>query len=76
MAGEDKKKIEKLIEVILRSIPKEREAQNLYRQTAAQAPNEMTRLLFERLADQEAVHEKKLRAVLELLKAEQEEQTG
>lgn len=76
MAGDDAKKIEKLIEVILRSIPKEREAQNLYRQTAAEAPNEMTRLLFERLADQEAVHEQKLRAVLELLRAEREERRG
>ena len=67
------KKIEKLIEVILRSIPKEREAESLYRQTAAQAPNDMTRLLFERLADQESIHEKKLKAVLELLRVELKE---
>ena len=76
MASDNIKKIDKLIEVIVRSIPKEREVQQLYRQTAAEAPNEMTRLLFERLADQEAVHEKKLRAVLELLKAEREEGSG
>jgi len=73
MAGEEVKRIEELIEVILRSIPKEREARNLYRQTAARAPNEMARLLFERLSEQEAVHEQKLRAVLELLRAEKRE---
>ena len=62
-----------MIEVVLRSIPKEREAQSLYRQTAQNAPNEMLQHLFSRLADQEAVHEEKLRAVLEMLRAELKE---
>jgi len=69
------KDVEALIEVILRMIPKEREAQEVYRQTAATAPNEMTRLLFERLAEQEEVHERKLKAALELLRCEQIEES-
>lgn len=76
MVSDPVKSIDKLIEVILCSIPKERQAHDLYLQTAARAPNEMTRLLFERLAEQEAVHEQKLRAVLELLNAERAERTG
>ena len=69
------KDVEALIEVILRMIPKEREAQEVYRQTARTAPNEMTRLLFERLAEQEEVHERKLKASLELLRCEQIEES-
>ncbi len=62
--------MERLIEAIVHSIPKEREARDLYRSTAQQAPTEMTRLLFERLAKDEEGHEAKLRAVLELLQQE------
>jgi rubrerythrin len=71
MAAKQTKDVEALIEVILRMIPKEREAQEVYRRTAKTAPNEMTRLLFEQLAEQEEVHERKLRAALELLRCEQ-----
>jgi rubrerythrin len=69
------KDVEALIEVILRMIPKEREAQAVYRNTARTAPSEMTRLLFEKLAEQEEVHERKLRAALELLRCEQLERS-
>ena len=37
------KKIDALIELILRMIPKEREARRIYSDTAAKAPSEMTR---------------------------------
>jgi rubrerythrin len=71
MGREQTKDVVALIEVILRMIPKEREARDIYRHTAETAPNEMTRLLFEKLAEQEEVHERKLRAALELLRCEQ-----
>ena len=67
------KRIDELIEIILRMIPKEREAQRVYNDTATKAPSEMVRLLFTRLAEQEGVHERKLKAALELLQAEKEE---
>lgn len=67
--------IEALVEVILRMIPKEREAREVYRKTARDAPDEMTRLLFEQLAEQEEIHERKLRAALELLRCEQLERS-
>jgi len=73
MHEEQIKKIDGLIELILRMIPKERDAQRIYRDTATWAPSDMTRLLFERLAEQEGVHEKKLKAALEMLEAEKEE---
>jgi len=75
MGRQQVKDTEALIEVILRMIPKEREAQEVYRKTAKAAPNEMTRLLFERLAEQEEVHERKLKAALELLRCEQIEES-
>ena len=64
------KQLEKMIEVIARSIPKERQAHDIYQTTAEEARSEMTRLLFRMLADQEEQHEAKLRAVLELLQEE------
>lgn len=70
MAGDTTKAIERLVEVIVRSIPKERDARDLYASAAREAPTEMTRLLFERLARDEEGHEEKLRAVLELLRRE------
>lgn len=74
--GRDRvKDIEALVEVILRMIPKEREAQEVYLKTAEAAPDEMTRLLFEQLAEQEQIHERKLRAALELLRCEQLERS-
>jgi len=73
--GDQVKDVEALIEVILRMIPKEREAREIYRSTARGAPDEMTRLLFEKLAEQEEIHERKLRAALELLRCEQTEKS-
>ena len=70
MAGGDIKEIDRMIEVIVRSIPKEREAHDLYLATARSATREMTRLLFEKLAGQEQEHEKKLRAAMRLLEQE------
>ncbi len=72
MSSDEYKKLEQMIEVVVRSIPKEREAHELYQKTSERAPNEMTRLLFQRLAEQEKEHEKKLFAMLELLKSERE----
>ena len=74
MSNETIKGLERMIEVVLRSIPKEREAYTLYLNTSKTAINEMTRLLFEKLASQELEHESKLRAVLELLRNERERQ--
>ena len=70
MSNDAIKGLERMIEVVLRSIPKEREAHLLYLNTSRNAINEMTRLLFEKLAEQELEHEAKLRAVLELLQNE------
>jgi rubrerythrin len=62
--------------VVVRSIPKEREARDLYRTTAEGATMDMTRLLFEKLATDEEGHEIKLRAVLDILKKELAKQMG
>lgn len=67
MASDVAKGMNRLIEVIVHSIPKEREARDVYLAAAREAPTEMTRLLFERLAKDEEGHEAKLRAVLQLL---------
>jgi len=64
------KQLERMIEVVARMIPKERQALEIYRKTAASAPTELTRILFERLALQEEEHEAKLRAALKILQAE------
>lgn len=64
------RQLEDMIEVIARMIPRERQAHNIYRETATWAPNEMSRLLFERLAQEEEKHESKLRAAMELLQKE------
>jgi len=70
MSEDRKQELERMIEVVVRAIPKERAAQDLYRATAASASMDMTRKLFEKLADDERMHEEKLRAVLSLLRKE------
>jgi len=70
MPDDQTKKLDRMIQVIVRAIPKERQAHDLYISTAAQAPSETTRLLFERLAEQEEQHEEKMRAALMLLQQE------
>ena len=75
MSKDKIKQIDKLIEVIIRMIRKERESKSVYQKTSKKAPSDMTRLLFIQLAEQEEVHEKKLRAALELLECEKKELT-
>ncbi len=70
MADDTRREIERMIEVVIRSIPKERDARDLYSATARSATMDMTRLLFEKLAADEQMHEDKLNAVLRLLREE------
>lgn len=70
MVEHEIKELERMIEVILRSIRKEHDARDLYLATARRAPTEMTRILFERLAKQEQEHEKKLHAAMDILREE------
>jgi len=72
MVQEKVRELEAMIEVILRSIRKERDARDLYLATARRAPSEMTRMLFERLAKQEEEHETKLHAAMDILREELE----
>jgi len=74
MAEDRTREIERMIEVVVRSIPKEREARDLYRATARSSTMDMTRLLFEKLAGDEERHEAKLEAVLEILREEMRKQ--
>ena len=70
MSDDKARELERMIEVVVRSIPKEREARDLYRATAQGATMDVTRLLFEKLAVDEEGHETKLRAVLDILRRE------
>lgn len=70
MTHEDQKQLERMIEVIARAIPKERDAAKLYRETARSSKQEMARMLFEKLASQEEEHELKLRSAMEILRRE------
>jgi rubrerythrin len=73
MSRDKIKQIDKLIEIIILMIRGERESKIIYQKNAKKAPTEMSRLLFKQLAEQEEVHEKKLRAALELLECEKKE---
>jgi len=70
MAKATVKELERMVEVVLRSMRKERDARDLYLATAKRAPTEMTKVLFERLAQQEEEHEKKLHAAMDILRDE------
>ena len=70
MSNDKARELERMIEVVVTSIPKEREARDLYRATSESATMDMTRLLFEKLASDEEQHEAKLRAVLQILRDE------
>lgn len=70
MTRDEDKLLERMIEVIARAIPKERDAARLYRETAKQAKQEMARMLFEKLAAQEEEHEVKLRSAMQILRRE------
>lgn len=70
MTHDEEKVLEKMIEVIARSIPKERDSAKLYRDTARNSKREMARMLFEKLASQEEEHELKLRSAMQILNKE------
>ena len=70
MSKDEELQLERMIEIIVRSIPKEQAQAKLYRETAAKATREMNRMLFEKLASQEEEHAKKLRATMEILQKE------
>ena len=64
------KRIEEMIEVVLRMIPKEIQSRDVYLGVYEKAFNDATKKLFKYLADQELEHENKLRAVLLILQKE------
>ena len=70
MSREDELQLEKMIEVIVRVLPKETSQAKLYRETAGRAQREMVRMLFSRLASQSEEHREKLKATLEILRKE------
>lgn len=70
------KQLDKMIEVVIRCIPKERQARDVFRKAAQESKADMARILFEMLANQEEQHETKLRCTLELLKQELDEAKG
>ena len=66
------KEIKAIIEVATIAIPKERDARDHYLSAAKKAPGDLSRRIFEELAEQEAQHEKKLRAMIAILSEELE----
>lgn len=70
MSREEIKQLEKMIEVIARSIPKERGFAKLYRETEKLTKREMNRMLFSNLANQSEEHVEKLKATLTILSKE------
>jgi rubrerythrin len=62
--------LERVMEVVMRMLPKEHAAGEIYESTARIAQRELTRTMFEWLAEQERQHEKKLKGILDLLKME------
>lgn len=67
MSKEETRELESTISMIARMIPKERQSRDVYRQLAAKAKLNLTKVLFERLADQEQEHENKMQAAIQLL---------
>jgi len=70
------KQLDRMIEVVMRCIPKERQARDVFRNASRDSKSEMARVLFEMMANQEEQHESKLRVTLELLKQEMDEAKG
>lgn len=64
------RQLEQMIDIISRMIPKERQAQQVYRNTAATVSLQMMKTLLEHLYEQEKEHEEKLHAMLQLLQKE------
>ena len=70
MSKEEELQLERMIEIIVRSIPKEEAQAKLYRETAEKAKREMNRMLFDKLASQGEEHAQKLRATMDILQKE------
>ncbi len=70
------KQLDRMIEVVMRCIPKERQARDVFRNAARNSKSEMARVLFEMMANQEEQHESRLKTALELLKQEMDELKG
>ncbi len=70
MTKDEEHQLERMIEIIVRSIPKEEAQAKLYRETAQKAKREMNRMLFEKLASQGEEHAQKLRATMDILQKE------
>jgi len=70
--SDEVKQLERMIEVIVRMIPVERRARDVYQKTAASTDSKKNRILFEHLANQEAEHLTKLMAALRILQDELE----
>lgn len=68
--SQEMKQLEKMIDIIARMIPKEQQAQQVYRNTASAISLQMMKTLLEHLYRQEKEHEEKLRAMLRLLQNE------
>lgn len=59
-----------MIDIISRMIPKERQAQQVYKNTASTVSLQMMKTLLDHLYMQEKEHEEKLHAMLQLLQKE------
>jgi len=72
MAGDKQKvkEIRTMIQIATLAIPKEREAAAMYAKAAQNAPGELSKKLFERLAQDEIMHEARLKAIIEFLHEE------
>jgi len=64
------KELEAMMDVIIRAIPKEKEANRLYAHAAQKTENGHLKGLLEHLAGEEIEHEKKLMRMLKYLKKE------
>jgi rubrerythrin len=64
------KEIKAVLEVAVLAMPKERASQEFYRNAARKAPGELSKRIFEELAQQEEQHEAKLKAIIQILEAE------
>lgn len=64
------KEIKTMIQVATLAIPRERESAAMYSKASQNAPGELSRRLFERLAQDEQMHEAKLKAIIEFLQEE------
>lgn len=64
------KEIKTMIQAATLAIPRERESAAMYTKAAQNAPGELSKRLFERLAQDEQMHEAKLKAIIDFLREE------